>query len=106
MLDPGGSAALATLSTALPGFAFASLDALRDLLKTSNNKGNNTVGLKEDVLAHEAVASVIESTPACRARVVTFCEALVSAAIGAGHAQIASDDARSTASVRVVRFAP
>ena len=68
MLDPSGAAELAALSAALPGFAFASLDALRDLLKTSNNKKENTVGLKEDVLAHEAVAGVLELTPACRAR--------------------------------------
>ncbi len=105
MLDPSGPAELATLSAALPGFAFASLGALRDLLKTSNNKGTNTVGLKEDVLAHEAVAGVLESTSACRARVVTFCEALVSAAIGANHTQITPDAARSTDAVRVVRFA-
>jgi predicted ATPase len=104
MLEPGGAAALATLSAALPGFMFATLDALRDLLKTSNNKGTNTVGLKEDVLAHETIAGVLDTTPVCRARVVNFCEALVSAAIGANHAQIVSDAARSTAAVRVVRF--
>ncbi|MBI2927860.1 MAG: AAA family ATPase [Verrucomicrobia bacterium] len=106
MLDPGGAAALTTLSAALPGFTFASLDALRDLLKTSNNKGTNTVGLKEDVLAHDAIVGVLDATPECRARVVTFCEALVSAAIGADHAQIVPDAARSTVAARVVRFTP
>jgi predicted ATPase len=106
MLDPGGAVAFATLSAALPGFTFASLDALRDLVKTSNNKGTNTVGLKEDVLAHDAIAGVLDATPACRARVVSFCEALVSAALGANHAQIVPDAARSTAAVRVVRFTP
>jgi hypothetical protein len=106
MLDPSGPAELATLAGALPGFAFASLDALRDLLKTSNNKNANIVGLKEDMLAHECVAGVLESTPACRARVVSFCEAFVSAATGANHQQIVADAARSTAATRVVRFAP
>lgn len=106
MLEPGGAVALATLSAALPGFALASLDALGDLLKTSNNKGTNTVGLKEDVLAHDAVVGVLDGTPACRERVVSFCEALVSAATGANHAQIAPDVPRSTAAVRVVRFTP
>jgi putative ATP-dependent endonuclease of the OLD family len=106
MLDPGGAAALATLSVALPGFTFASLDALCDLLKTSNNKGTNTVGLKEDVLAHDAIAGVLTTTAECRPRVVTFCEAFVSAAIGANHAQIVPDAARSTTTVRVVRFTP
>ncbi|MGA3143465.1 MAG: AAA family ATPase [Verrucomicrobiota bacterium] len=106
MLDPGGAAALATLSAALPGFALASLDALRDLLKTSNNRGTNTVGLKEDVLAHDAIAGVLDGIPDCRARVVAFCEAFVSAAIGANNAQIIQDAARSTAAVKVVRFTP
>ena len=104
MLDPGGAVALATLSAALPGFALVSLDALRDLLKTSNNRSTNTVGLKEDVLAHDAIAGVFDGNPECRVRVVTFCEALVNAAIGAYHAQIIQDAARSTASVKVVRF--
>jgi putative ATP-dependent endonuclease of OLD family len=106
MLDPGGAAAVATLAVALPGFTFASLDALRDLLKTGNNRGTNTVGLKEDVLAHEAITGLLEATPDCRARVVTFCEALVSAATGVNHAQITPDAARSTPTVKVVRFAP
>ncbi|GAB1488485.1 hypothetical protein MASR2M8_09300 [Opitutaceae bacterium] len=106
MLEPGGAAAVTALATALPAFAFASLDAFRDLLKTQNNRNTNTVGLKEDVLAHESVAGVLEATPECRARVVTFCEALVSAATGVNHANIGMDAARSTAAVRVVRFMP
>ena len=106
MLDPGGTAALTTLSASLPGFAFATLDALRDLLKITNNRSTNTVGLKEDVLAHEAIVGVLEATPACRARVVTFCEALVSAATDANHVQITPDAARSTSAVKVVRFTP
>jgi predicted ATPase len=106
MLAPAAPAVVATLSATLPGFTFASLDALRDLLKTSNNRGTNTVGLKEDVLAHEAIAGVLDATPSCRARVVTFCEALVSAAVNANHAQIVPDAVRSTAAIRVVRFTP
>jgi len=106
MLDPGAAVVLATLSAALPGFAFATLDLLCDLLKTSNNKATNTVGLKEDVLAHDAIASVLEGTPECCARVVCFCEALVSAAVGANHAHIVPDAGRSTPPVRVVRFTP
>ena len=106
MLDPGGGVALATLSAALPGFALDSLDSLRDLLKTSNDRGTNTVGLKEDVLAHDSIAGVLDGIPECRARVVTFCEAFVSAAIGANHAQIIQNAARSTSTVIVVRFTP
>ena len=89
-----------------PATRLESLDALRDLLTTSNNKGTNTVGLKEDVLAHDAIASVLEATAECRARVVTFCEAVVSAAIGSNHAQIVPDATRSTHAIRVVRFTP
>jgi hypothetical protein len=37
---------------------------------------------------------------------VAFCEAFVSAAIGANNAQIIQDAARSTAAVKVVRFTP
>jgi putative ATP-dependent endonuclease of the OLD family len=104
MLDPGGAAACATLSEALPGFTFATLDALQDLLKTSNNKSTNTVGLKEDVLAHDAIVGVLEAMPECRARVVTFCEALVSTANGTAHAQIVLDTERTTDMIRVVRL--
>jgi putative ATP-dependent endonuclease of the OLD family len=106
MLEADCGVALATLAAALPDFNFTSLDAFGVLLKTSNNKCTNTVGLKEDVIAHDAVAGVLEAIPACRERVVRFCEAIVSAAIGANHAQIAADVPRSTTAVRVVRFTP
>jgi len=105
MLEPGAAVAIPALSTLLPGFAFTSLNQLRDLLKTTNNRGANTVGLKEDVLAHENIAGVLDSIPACRARVVAFCEALVCAANGVPHSQIVADNTRSSGSVRVVRFA-
>ena len=106
MLDPGGAASLGILAAALPGFTLASLDGLRDLLKTSNDKSTNTVGLKEDVLAHDAIVAILDGNPGCRTRVVTFCEAFVSAATGANHSQIIQDAARSTATVKVVRFTP
>jgi len=106
MLDPGGAEALSALSGALPGFTFASSDELRDLLKTSNDMATHTFGLKEDVLAHETIAGLIAETPPCLARVVSFCEALVSAASGIEHPRIAPDETRSTAGIQVVRFAP
>jgi len=106
MLEPGGAAALAALSTDLPGFTFSSLDALRQQLKTSNNRATNTVGLKEDVLAHDAVVGILDAAPPCRARVVSFCEAVVMAANGANHERIAVDALRSTTAVRMVRFSP
>ena len=106
MLEPGGGAAIASLGIVFPEFPLQSLAALRDLLKTSNNRGTNTVGLKEDVLAHDAIAGILDSTPICRERVVAFCEALVCAAMGTAHAQVVQDGARSTALVKVVRFTP
>lgn len=106
MLDPGGGEALAMLSAALPGFILGSFNALRDLLKTTNNRSTNTIGLKEDILAHDAIAGVLDGIPECRARVVTFCEAFVKASNGINTPQIIQDTARSTATVKVVRFSP
>lgn len=104
MLDPAGAAAAKALQAALPDFKFASLDEFRDLLKTKNSKG--ACGLKENVLAHEIVVGVLDESAGCRARIVEFCEALVSAATGSAHARIVKDDARSNASVTLVRFSP
>lgn len=104
MLAPGDATALAALKTALPDFTFGSLDEFRDLLRKQNVKG--AIGLKENVLAHEIVAGVLDESPACRARVVDFCEALVNAATGSSHARIVKDDTRSTATVTLVRFKP
>ena len=104
ILDPGGNPVLAALQGGLPGFNFANLDALRDLLKTPN--ANNVNGLKENVLAHEIVVGAIEEFPACRARAVEFCEALVAAATGANHARMVKDVGRSTPLIAVMRFTP
>jgi len=106
MLEPSEADIPQALSGSLSGFTFTSLDGLRSLLKTSNNKGTNTVGLKEDVLVHDAIAGILDMNRNCRERVVSFCEALVSAATGIGHDRIAPDVERSTANVEVVRFKP
>lgn len=104
MLDPGGAAVLTALQQGLTDYTFASLDLFRDLLKQQNTK--TQVGMKENVLAHEVVAGVLNDTAACRARVVEFCEALVSAATGAAHARFTKDSARSTADITVLRLSP
>jgi hypothetical protein len=106
MLEASAATTAASLATALPGFAILSLDILRGLLKTCNDKSKNVVGLKEDVLAHDEICGVLEATPACLVRTVTFCEALVSAAQGKNHPNIVADESRSSAVVRVVRFKP
>lgn len=104
MLEAEAGATAKCLAAAFPGFAIPSLDVLRGLLKTCNDKSKNLVGLKEDVLAHDEICGVLEVTPACRARAVTFCEALVSAAQGKEHPNIVPDVPRSSAGVKVVRF--
>lgn len=106
MLNAGGVDVLAKLSSALPGFTFSSIEELLDLLKTTNNRRTNTVGLKEDVLAHDVIAGIFEATQACRDRVVIFCEALVSAVLGLNHAQITYDNIRSINKIKVLRFIP
>lgn len=104
MLEPGGADVLGALQAALPEWKFASLGALLALLKQPNARGQT--GLKEDVLAHEIIAGVIEETAPCRARLVEFCEALVCAANGSAHPRLSQDLGRSIATVSVVRFQP
>lgn len=106
MLEPGEADFLEAISTSLSGFSITSLKEFCSLLKTSNNKGADTVGLKENVLVHDAIAGFLDMNINCRERVVSFCEALVSAATGNAHAKIVRDDKRSTAKVEVVRFKP
>lgn len=103
ILEPGEAAALANVKSELSAFPFATLDELKTLLKTVNDQKNKIVGLKEDVLAHEAIIGVVGSIPGCRARVVEFCEAIVSAAMGASHPRTIKQ-ASSTSSVSVYRF--
>jgi putative ATP-dependent endonuclease of OLD family len=103
ILEPGGAAVLANLKTELTGFSFSTLDELNVLLKTVNDQKSKTAGLKEDVLAHEAIIGILDLDPSCRARVVEFCEALVCAATGASHPR-AIKQASSTPSVSVYRF--
>lgn len=106
MLEPGGTAALDALSSALAGFSFETLDCLRHLLKTKNCKDTSTIGLKEDLLAHDVVVGIMDTNDQCRERVVSFCEALVCTAIGVQHAHIVHDIPRSSAAARVFRFTP
>jgi putative ATP-dependent endonuclease of the OLD family len=105
ILEPGGAVVLAAVQRDLPAFPFSTLDELGTLLKTVNNQKSKTVGLKEDVLAHEAIVSVVESNPSCLTRVVEFCEALVSTATRASHARVVKQTS-STANTSVCRFQP
>ncbi len=105
ILEPEGASVLGKLASELPSFSFSGLDELRDLLRTTNDQKQKIVGLKEDVLAHEIIVSIVDSFPSCRARVVEFCEALVCAATDVLHAR-ASKQKSSANSISLYRFQP
>lgn len=93
------------LQLALPGFSFETLDKLTELLLQKNDPKKGICGLKEDVIAHEAIVSELGTSEACVARLVVVCEALVSVATGAVVTSMVKQPA-STASTTVFRFEP
>ncbi|MGO8992326.1 MAG: ATP-dependent nuclease [Polyangiaceae bacterium] len=82
IMDPGGTPLLTTLQGELSHVTFASLDALRDLLRTENNQKTGTIGLKQDHVCHEVIIATLEHESAVRARAAEVCEALVRVALG------------------------
>lgn len=98
IMEPGGGALLNSLQSELSHVTFASLDALRDLLRTENDQKKGTTGLKQDHVSHEAIVAVLEHEPAVRARAADVCEALVRVALGstAGCPRIAQITAAGT----------
>lgn len=81
-LEAGGDEALSEIQKVLTGIPVGSVAELRSLLKQKNDAKNGVSGLKEDVVAHEAIAGVLESNVRCRERVVAVCESLVCAGLG------------------------
>lgn len=99
-------ALIGSLQSAVPpSFAFATLDQLRDLLRQSNDRQRQVVGLKEDVLTHEAILSVLETSKPCVDRVVALCNMMVSLVTGTPTAEVTGDPS-TTATTRVFRFRP
>lgn len=105
ILDAGDPRMVTELEPLLQGFSFDTLDKLRDLLRQKNDPKKGIVGLKEDVIAHEAIVSELEASDACVARVVAVCEALVSVATGTVAASMVKQPS-STAATTVFRFQP
>ncbi|MEW6112770.1 MAG: ATP-dependent nuclease [Acidobacteriota bacterium] len=104
MIEPGAGSVLPALDLMMPNHTVDSLDSLRALLKTSNDKSAGIVGLKEDVLAHDSMGTLLEENPDCRARAVLFCEAIVGASTSTDHPRVVEDVVRSTPATKVFRF--
>lgn len=105
VLEAGGTPVLDDIKPAIPDCGVSTLDDLRALLKTPNDRGRRVFGLKEDAVVHDAVAAAIDRTPACRVRVLELCEALVGAALGHPGAHT-TKESRSNARSTVYRFVP
>lgn len=101
ILDAGGNPVLDEVKLGIPSATFSTLEDLRKLLKTPNKPA--APGLKDNVIAHDAIAAAIEGTPATLARSATVCQALVSTALGTPTSH-AAKDARSTAGCAVYRL--
>lgn len=98
IMEPGGAALLASLQGELSHVTFASLDALRDLLRTENDQKKSTTGLKQDHVSHEVIVAALEHDAAVRGRAAEVCEALVRIALAntAGCPRIAQVNATGT----------
>lgn len=90
IMVPGGAKLLTELQSELAHITFASLDELRNLLRTENDQKKGTAGLKQDHVSHEAIVAVLEQDPSVRGRAAEVCDALVHVALGstAGCARI------------------
>ena len=80
-------------------WSFKNVAELVALLRTKNDTVAKTWGLKEDVVAHDAIAGVLREHRATR--VAELLDALVSAALGQGHSRLVLVEGS-----RVRRFSP
>ncbi len=104
-IDAGGVEVLVALQETLPEFGLSSTGDLLALLRQGNDRAQGITGLKEDVIAHDAVCSAIELSSRSIDRIVAACEAIVSAATGLPSARMVKQ-AASTAATDVFRFQP
>jgi len=82
IIEPGGKPLLTLLQTELSHLSFSSFDQLRDLLRTENDRKRGTMGIKQDLLSHEAIVAAIEHNAAACQRAAHVCDALVCIALG------------------------
>ena len=96
IVEGGGGAALSAAVTELaPWVSVSTVEELRAALKSKCRPG----GIKDDLLAHEALATVIAAHQGCRDRTTALCDALVAAVQQTPHLML--QPGTSGATVRV-----
>lgn len=84
IVDAGGKDGVGAISTALDGaWAFNTAADLALILKAKNDTKAGTKGLKEDMIAHDAIIASL--SVASRARAALVLDALTSIALGVAH---------------------
>jgi hypothetical protein len=79
-----------------PSWQVATVVELVNLLRTPNDLQAKVFGLKEDIVAHEAIVDAIRQIPACVARASEACECLVRVALGEPHPRALLLDPQAT----------
>lgn len=103
--EPAASAVVAAVASDLgPTWQVQTLAELILLLKTPNDRRAQTLGLKEDVVAHDFIAAALAQHPACVARAAEVCDCLVHIALGHPHRRAVPAD--PTAAFPRFRFDP
>jgi hypothetical protein len=100
-LLPGGQAALDEVRVGLGGvWQIGTLADLTTLLRTKNDAKSKILGLKEDVIAHDVIASVLREHAACAERAAELCECLVQVALGQANRRAVSSASSTTPTFR------
>jgi hypothetical protein len=86
VIAPAAPAVVAAISAGLgPTWQIGSLADLTTVLMTMNDKKGGTLGLKEDVIAHDLIAATLRDHPACVTRAAELCDCLVQVALKQPH---------------------
>jgi energy-coupling factor transporter ATP-binding protein EcfA2 len=99
----GGAPTMARIQSDLaPHWNMTSVEYLVKLLRTPNDVQAKVFGLKEDIVAHEAIIDAIRESPPCVKRASEVCDCLVRIALGDSHARALLIDPQ--AAVKQFRF--
>lgn len=105
ILTPGGKAVVDAIAADLdPALGIKTLSDLTRLLKTANNPKGGIVGLKEDVVAHDAVVAALRENADCVKRAGELCDCLVQVALAQPHLRASAQPPVNT--VPYLRFDP
>ncbi len=105
IVEGGGAPLMVQIQTGLGSSWKANTIAeLVTLLRTPNDLEAKVFGLKEDIVAHDAILDAIRQFPACVGRVSELCECLVRVALGEAHPRAVLTN--SAATVKHFRFNP